>query len=140
MAPPTSDLPASALPAKAPHLRLEPTRSRHTFLDGCWWPGSTDPVVELPGLVLALDDLHGPVTRLLLSAAGWSRRPHGVDVAGRVVKLGYFSDQPANLLTASYSDGDSVDLLIMQTAAPGADGRGDRDECETGAERLSAVR
>jgi hypothetical protein len=139
MAPPTSDLPASDLPAKAPHLRLEPTRSRHTFLDGCWWPGSTDPVVELPGLVLALDDLHGPVIRLLLSAAGWSRRPHGVDVAGRVVKVGYFSDQPANLLTASYSDGDSIDLLIMPSAVPGDDGRSGREGCETGAGELSAV-
>jgi uncharacterized protein DUF5994 len=135
MAPPTSDL-----PPKTPHLRLEPTRSRHTFLDGCWWPGSTDPVVELPGLVLALDDLHGPVVRLLLSAAGWSRRPHGVEVAGRVVKLGYFSDQPANLLTASYSDGDSIDLLIMPSAVPGDDGRGGQEGCETGADQLSAVR
>ena len=111
MAPPNDEIPADRMPAEAPHLRLEPTRSRNTFLDGCWWPGSTDPVAELPGLVLALDNLHGPVLRLLLSAAGWSRRPHGVDVAGRVVKLGYFSDQPASLLTASCSDGDSVALM-----------------------------
>jgi hypothetical protein len=111
MAPPTDE------PLTKPRLRLEPTRSRRTVLDGCWWPASTDPAAELPGLVLAIDDLHGPVTRLLLSAAGWSRRPHGVDVGGRVVSLGYFSDQPASLLTASCADGDSVALMVVPPAS-----------------------
>jgi hypothetical protein len=30
-----------------PRLRMEPTGSRRTFLDGGWWPRSTDPVAEL---------------------------------------------------------------------------------------------
>ena len=103
-------------PTKPPHLRLEPTRSRRTVLDGCWWPATTDPAAELPSLVRAIDDLHGPVRRLMLSAAGWSRRPHDIDVDDRVVSLGYFSDQPASLLTASCADGDSVELMVVPPA------------------------
>jgi len=131
MAPQTND--QSSTP-RAPHLRLEPTRSRHTVLDGCWWPRSDDPATELPGLVLALDDLHGPVIRLLLSAAGWSRRPHGVEVNDRVISLGYFSDQPAWLLVANCADGDSVALMIPSRATPDSAGHDDREM------RLSVVR
>jgi len=40
-----------------PRLRMEPTGSRHTLLDGAWWPRSTDLVAALPGLVLAIDRL-----------------------------------------------------------------------------------
>jgi hypothetical protein len=114
-------------PSAAVRLRLEPTRWSHRMmLDGCWWPNSADPVAELPDLVSALDKLHGPITRMLLSAAGWSRRPHGVDVAGRMVSLGYFSDQPVTLLTASCAGGDSISLQVVPSATPreaGTDGQ-----------------
>ena len=76
----------------------------------------------------ALEHVHGPVTRMLLSAAGWSRRPHHVDVDGRLVTLGYFSDQPASLLTASCGGGDSVALQIVPASA-------DREEQGTPEER-----
>ena len=94
-------------------LRLEPSGSRRTLLDGGWWPRSTDPVAELPGLVLAIDGLRGPVVRLVLSAAGWDEHPRRLGVAGRVVRLGYFASQPASLLTALCDNGDRVDLLIV---------------------------
>ena len=97
----------------APRLRLDPARSQRSQLDGCWWQASADPVRELSGLVQAVADARGPVTRLLLSAAGWSRRPHTVDVAGAVVSLGYFSDQPATLLTANLADGGRVALQVV---------------------------
>ena len=54
---------------------MQPTGSRRTLLDGGWWPRSTDPVAELPGLVLAIDKLRGPVTRLVLNAGGWDSHP-----------------------------------------------------------------
>jgi hypothetical protein len=107
----------STLPAAAPtRVRLAPTRSRRMILDGCWWPASTDPVAELPALIRALDKRFGPVTRVLLSAAGWSRRPHRVEVAGRLVSLGYFADQPATLLTAICPDGDRISIQIIPPA------------------------
>ena len=102
-------------PAAEPRLQLEATRSGHRILDGRWWPRSTDPAAEFPGLVRALDEGESPAVRLLLSAAGWSRRPHHIEVNGRTVTLGYFSDQPASLLTASQSDGGSRELLVIWT-------------------------
>ena len=99
--------------AATPRLRMEPTGSRRPLLDGGWWPRSTDPLAELPGLVLAIETLRGPVTRLLLSASGWDRLPQRLQVADRVVQLSYFSSQPASLLTALCESGDRVDLLLV---------------------------
>jgi hypothetical protein len=52
-------------------------------LDGGSWPRSTDPVAELPGLVLAIDHLRGPVRQLILNAQGWDSHPRRLGVAGR---------------------------------------------------------
>jgi hypothetical protein len=103
----------SASAPSTPRLRMEPSGSRRTLLDGGWWPRSTDPVAELPGLVLAIDKLRGPVTRLMLSAAGWHGRPRRLGVAGRVLRLGYFASQPISLLTATCDNGERVDLLVV---------------------------
>lgn len=113
----------SPTPPSTPRLRMEPTGSRRTLLDGGWWPRSTDPVAELPGLVLAIDKLRGPVTSLVLAAGGWDTRPRRLGVAGRVLRLGYFSSQPVSLLTALCDNGDRVDLLIVppETAGDTAD-------------------
>jgi hypothetical protein len=89
------------------------TRSRRALLDGGWWPRSTDPVTELPRLILALEDDHSPVVRLMLGPAGWSSQPRRIDVAGRVVRLGWFNTQPSGLLTAIRANGDRVDLLVV---------------------------
>jgi hypothetical protein len=97
---------------------MEPTGSRRTLLDGGWWPRSTDPVAELPGLVLAIDHLRGPVNRLVLSAHGWDSKPRRLRVADRVLRLGYFTSQPINLVTALCDNGDRVDLLVV---APGTE-------------------
>jgi hypothetical protein len=105
--------------AAAPQVRLEPIRHHHMTLDGCWWPRSGSPEAELAGLVPALNGPHGPVVRLLLSAAGWSRRPHQINVDGRTVSLSYHSDQPPTLLTAICADGDTVTLLVAPFGSAG---------------------
>lgn len=64
------------LPPSIPRLRIEPTGSRRTFLDGGWWPRSTDPLAELPGLVRvqsaeeAWETEGGHLARSGLSGAG----------------------------------------------------------------------
>jgi hypothetical protein len=103
----------SLTPPSTPRLRMEPTGSRRTLLDGGWWPRSTDPVAELPGLVLAIDTLRGPVTELVLAADGWDSHPRRLGVNGRVLRLGYFTSQPTSLLTALCANGDRVDLLVV---------------------------
>ncbi|RZU54302.1 hypothetical protein EV385_6252 [Krasilnikovia cinnamomea] len=113
----------SMTPPSVPRLRLEPTGSRRTLLDGAWWPRSTDPVAELPGLVLAIDKIRGPVTRLVLAAAGWDSHPRRLGVHGRVLRLGYFTSQPRDLLTAICDRNERVDLLVVapDTASGTAD-------------------
>jgi hypothetical protein len=107
-----------ASPPSVPRLHLESTGSRRTLLDGGWWPRSTDPLAELPGLILAVDGRHGPITRLVLSADGWTSHPRRIAIDGRVVRVGYFASQPATLLTALSHNGNRVDLLVV---APGTD-------------------
>jgi len=103
----------STSPPSTPRLRMESSGSWRTLLDGGWWPRSTDPVAELPGLILAIDSRHGRVTQLVLSAQGWDSHPRRLGVAGRVLRLGYFTSQPAALLTALCDDGARVDLLVV---------------------------
>jgi Family of unknown function (DUF5994) len=114
----------SLSPPSTPRLRLQPLRtpcSPCTLLDGGWWPRSADPVAELPGLVLALDDAfddrYSPIWRIMLGAAEWHRRPRRLLVDGpagsRVVRLGWFDTMPAGLLTAICSDRQRIDLLTV---------------------------
>jgi len=103
----------ASTPPPTPRLRLDPTGSRRSLLDGGWWPRSSDLLTELPGLILAIDPLRGRVTGLLLSAAGWDSLPQRLQIGDRVVRLGYFTSLPATLLTALCDNGDRVDLLIV---------------------------
>jgi hypothetical protein len=113
-----------------PRLLVRPPRtpgSPSTLLDGGWWPRSSDPVAELPGLILTLEDRHGPVTRVMLRMTDWDSHPRRLRVdgpgnemasadgpaAGRVVRLGWFDTMPAGLLTATSADGRRTDLLIV---------------------------
>jgi len=108
----------AATTPSAPRLRLAPSGSRHTLLDGGWWPRSRDPIAELPELVLAIDPLRGPVIRLMLGTSGWDSHPSRLQVANRVVRLDYFTSQPDSLLTALCDRGNRVDVLVV---APGTE-------------------
>ena len=103
-----------------PRLHLNPTLSRRTLLDGGWWPRSTDPVAELPGLILALDGHRGSVTHLMLSRAGWDHHPRRLGMASRVIRLGWFTSQPAGLLTAACGNHAQIDLLVVPPDTPTA--------------------
>ena len=96
--------PISLTPPPKPRLRLQPDRSARTLLDGGWWPRSADPAAELPRLILALDERHGPfnpITRIMVGMAGW------------VVRIGWFATMPAGLLIATSARGQRTDLLTV---------------------------
>jgi len=116
----------SPAPSSRPRLRLQPDLPARTLLDGGWWPRSADPAAELPGLILAIEERHGPVTRIMLGRAGWdASRPRRLRVDGpagsRVVRLGWFETMPAGLLTAIARTG-RTDLLTVppRTRGPAA--------------------
>jgi Family of unknown function (DUF5994) len=102
------------LPAnEPPRVRLNSIASTRTLLDGGWWPRSTDPNSELPGLIRGIDHLRGSVRRMVLSADGWDTHPSRIHVDNRTVHLGYFASQPVALLTALCDGGSRVDLLVV---------------------------
>jgi hypothetical protein len=109
-------------PAPPSRLRLQPDLSARTLLDGGWWPRSADPAAELPGLILAIEERHGPVTRIMLGRAGWdASRPRRLRVDGpagsRVIRLGWFETMPAGLLTVIARAG-RTDLLTVPPHTP----------------------
>jgi hypothetical protein len=125
----------SPSPPSIPRLLTRPHRppgSGRTLLDGGWWPRTADPVAELPGLILALDDRHSLITRVMLRRADWDSHPRLLRIddprivnlgggppgmnspaAGRVLRLGWFDSLPAGLLTATCADGRRIDLLTV---------------------------
>jgi hypothetical protein len=131
----------SLSPPSTPRLLMQAPRTPRTLLDGGWWPRSSDPVAELPGLILALEHQHGPVTRVMLRRADWDSHPRrlrvdGLDInhpgadgpaTGRVVRLGWFDTMPAGLLTATSAGGQRTDLLIVPPHTSGAAARAAMD-------------
>jgi uncharacterized protein DUF5994 len=109
----------SPTPPAMLRLRLQPDGpARLQAQNGGWWPRSADPAAELPGLVVALDEQHGPVSKIMLGMADWdSSRPRRLRIDGpagrRILRLGWFATMPAGLLTAIYADGHRTDLLIV---------------------------
>ena len=97
--------PDSAHSLDPPRIWLVPVRDHDTLLDGSWWPSSGDLGVELQALLPVLDRVRGPVTRLLLSAPGWTSRPHQVVLADRTVSVGYLADQSPSMMTVLCADG-----------------------------------
>jgi hypothetical protein len=97
-----------------PRLRLPLDCPGSTLLDGGWWPRSADPAAELPGLVLALDERHGRITRVMLGMVGWdASRPRRLPVGGRVVRLGWFASMPVGLVTAISVSGQRINLVTI---------------------------
>lgn len=99
-------------------LRLRPTGSAQSLLDGGWWPCSYDPVAELRQLILAIDDHHLPIARVVLGTADWGNlRPRMLRIdcpaATRVIRLRWFDAMPAGLVIAICSDGRRLNLLTV---------------------------
>lgn len=111
-------------PVSAPSLRLalEPTASRTTLLDGGWWPQSSDAAVELPALIATLDSRRGSISHVLLNVTEWDLpHPREITVDGRTVRLGWYTSQPAGLLTLVCDFGrDRFDLLVVPAKATAA--------------------
>ena len=78
-------------PPSTPRVRFAPVRARQAVLDGGWWPRSTDPDVELPGLVHVLSERYGPIRQLMLNRDVWDARPRRLTVDARMVRLGWFA-------------------------------------------------
>jgi hypothetical protein len=103
----------STLPPVAPRLELRQDPSVRTILDGAWWPRSGATIIELTNLIIGLDERHLPVTRVMLNPHSWDEHPRRVGVAGRTVRLGWFTTLDTNLLIATTGTDQRVDLLVI---------------------------
>jgi hypothetical protein len=96
-----------------PRLQLRDDPSIRTILDGSWWPRSRATVTELSNLITALDARHLPVIRIMLNADAWDEHPRRIAVAGRTVRLGWFTTLEACLLIATTNTDQRLDLLVI---------------------------
>jgi hypothetical protein len=93
-------------------LRLETTHAREGILDGAWWPRSRDIAAELPGLITALTEHLGPVTRVGLDASAWEELPVRVLVDDQVVHIDSFPVGDDTALVTR-GDRDHFSLLVV---------------------------
>ncbi|MCX4717916.1 DUF5994 family protein [Streptomyces virginiae] len=101
---------AAELPAR---LSLTPKTTLAGQLDGAWWPRSRDLEAELPALAAALDETWGRITRVSVNPSRWPVVPRTVAVDGRVLHVGWFTEQdPDKLILLSYTVG-RWDLLVI---------------------------
>ena len=110
-------------PPSTPRVRFAPVRARQAVLDGGWWPRSTDPDVELPGLVHVLSERYGPIRQLMLNRDVWDARPRRLTVDARMVRLGWFASVDPALAIATTEHGDQLDLLVVPPATAEAQAR-----------------
>lgn len=99
-------------------LRLETTRAREGLLDGAWWPRSRDIGAQLPGLISALTEHLGPVTRVGLDAGAWDEAPGRLTVDGRVVHIDWYPVGDDTVLVTRGDRDHFVLLVIPPRAAP----------------------
>ncbi|MEV6923730.1 DUF5994 family protein [Dactylosporangium sp. NPDC051485] len=100
-------------PPTHPRLSLTAVRATRAVLDGGWWPRSRDPVAELPGLILALNERYGPIRQLMLNSHSWDGHFRRLAVGTRVVRAGWFSTVDPAILIATTERGDQIDLLVV---------------------------
>ncbi|WP_238342121.1 DUF5994 family protein [Actinopolymorpha rutila] len=98
----------------SPRLRWGPSLSRRALVHGAWWPRSNDPLIELPGLIVNVDEWCGDAAIcLMLAPHGWEDRSVRIRVRGRVVRVGWYTTQPGAMLTATFPELPNVHLLII---------------------------
>ncbi|PZH12212.1 hypothetical protein C1I97_12400 [Streptomyces sp. NTH33] len=98
-------------------LRLTATHDRQGILDGAWWPRSRNLTAELPGLISALTELLGPITRIGLDSAAWDEMPTRMIIDDRVVHIDVFSVGDDTALVTR-GDQDHFSLLVVPPDTP----------------------
>ncbi|WP_146097635.1 DUF5994 family protein [Nocardia nova] len=76
-----------AVTHRPPRLRLKPEGRHADYIDGAWWPRSTDLPTELPELLAALATRLSPVDRIVFDPNSWSAPPRQVTVGEHSISL-----------------------------------------------------
>lgn len=101
-----------------PRVEMKPAGTVTGYVDGGWWPRSTDPAQEFPGLVEALHGVVGQVRRVVYNLDFWEPVQRKLTVAGQVVKCEGFHTMNAHTVTAIGANAARVTLLVVPPATP----------------------
>ncbi|WP_143219049.1 DUF5994 family protein [Actinokineospora bangkokensis] len=98
-------------------LVVKPVSERGGSVDGAWWPRSTDPAAEFPGLVAALD-VEGGVRAISYHLRTWDRTERVLLLdSGAVTLNGYHNTQP-DTVTVLLDDHHRLRLLVVPPPTP----------------------
>ena len=108
---------ATATPLR---LQLDPNRPAEPYLDGAWWPRSTELRAELPALLVELSAQLGSIALVGYHRDAWNAAPGDLDLAGHPVHLqGFVSPTPPTLVVIA-DTGQRVTLRVVPPETDGA--------------------
>jgi Family of unknown function (DUF5994) len=80
-------------------LRLKPAHRPREFVQGAWWPRTSQLLTELPLLLAALSPHVGSVDRVIYDEDGWAPASSRMEFQGRSIILEGSSDTSTNTLS-----------------------------------------
>ncbi|WP_409430283.1 DUF5994 family protein [Mycobacterium sp. SMC-16] len=100
-------------------MRLKPEARRSGFVDGAWWPHTSNLSAELPDLLAALSVRLGQIDRVLYNVDDWSQTPSRLATGGRRIHLDGYRRQPVNTVEViGFNRGRIVLLAVPATTYP----------------------
>jgi hypothetical protein len=99
-------------------LTMRPSKSGGA-VDGGWWPWSTDPETEFPGLIMALTSWLGPARDIAYDDDVWVTTARTLTVQSRPVRLTGSDGIPANTVQVTGLNLKTICLLVVPPNAPG---------------------
>ncbi|MEE6163909.1 MULTISPECIES: DUF5994 family protein [unclassified Mycolicibacterium] len=108
-------------PEHTPRLRLKPKASHSGYVDGAWWPHTSDLSAELPDLLAVLSIRLGQIDRVLYNVDEWSTTPTNLATGGRRVRLDGYQRQPANTIEIVGRDRERIVLLTVPASTDAAE-------------------
>ncbi|MEV4605020.1 DUF5994 family protein [Amycolatopsis sp. NPDC049253] len=97
-------------------MRLKPTLSVTGFVDGAWWPRSTDLAAEVPELAAALAERIGPVWRVAFPSPAWTVTATRMVSRGMIIRLEGFRSQDRHIVHVTGSLMRRLTLLVVPAA------------------------
>ncbi|MFC4000883.1 DUF5994 family protein [Prauserella oleivorans] len=99
-------------------LEMKVADAARGYVDGGWWPQSTDPATEFSQLCVAVQPWVGAVSRVSYHLGTWGVAPRKIPVDGRVVRLeGFTTMQPQTVVVVG-TDSRRVSLLVVPPGTP----------------------
>jgi hypothetical protein len=109
---------ASPSAVRSLRLRLKPAHQRSGFVQGAWWPRSTQLLTELPPLMAALSLRLGRIKRVVYDENNWAPASLRMEFRGCSVILEGLSDQSPNTVSVI---GEQFGRLVLLVVPPDTD-------------------